>query len=515
MLAFWLAPVTLEAADASGLNNWVDRQAFPRGYSILTSEHLMFPVDVKDWPVRIDSRRQLFVDDYLISSMESLRREYHQPVKHPKNPLVVADRPWEGPELCVETVMRDASTGRFRMWYCDAKARQMYAESDDGIVWRKPELGLISHNGSKKNNIIIDNGYMIGLVENPAAADQSQRYVAMVCQAEPHVKVSGFYVYHSPDGIRWTGKLDWPALICSDNAMLYGSRGVGDTSIFRYDAMLGRYVVDAKFNLYLPTDLMAKLDMPLELGKNRIRSRATVESEDLIHWTRPRFTIFPDEHDERDAQIYGHIGFVYESMWLGILRVLHQERTGWKQVELEQTYSRDGLHWSRPAVRRPFIPLGAADSWDPDYSDPAHAGPLPVGDELWFYYRGSRSSVRDKKDRYTMSIGLATLRRDGFVSLDAGAAAGRLTTRPLTVPGRSLFVNADVASDGWVKAGVVSRDGNSKDGYRLENSIALKKGTTRGQMVWQGTEHLSVEKDTHVRLVFELKNATLYSFWIE
>jgi len=143
---------------------YVNRDPFPQAYRILTSDRLMFPHDEGDWPLKLDSRRQLFVDDYLIASMKGLHREYHQPVKHPENPLVVPDRPWEGPRLCVGTVLRDEAMGRFRMWYRDGKAKEMYAESDDGIAWRKPELGLVAHEGSTKNNIILDNGYMIGMI---------------------------------------------------------------------------------------------------------------------------------------------------------------------------------------------------------------------------------------------------------------------------------------------------------------------------------------------------------------
>ena len=142
-------------------------------------------------------------------------------------------------------------------------------------------------------------------------------------------------------------------------------------------------------------------------------------------------------------------------------------------------------------------------------------GPLIIGDELWFYYRGSRSNERDKTANYTMSVGLARLRRDGFVSLDAGPEPGRVTTRPLTFAGRSLFVNADVAEGGWVRAAVLSADSEPLDAYSLEDGVAITADTTRGRIAWKKAQHLAVADGDHVRLVFELKNAKLYSFWIE
>jgi hypothetical protein len=495
--------------------SYVDREVFPRGYTILSSDRLMFPQVVTDWPVKIDSRRQLFVDDYLIASMEGLQRRYHQPSKHPRNPLLVRDRPWEGAHIWVGTVLRDEPTGRFRMWYADGIERELYAESDDGITWRKPELGLVSHNGSTKNNITFEPGFMIGIIRDPGGEKGARGYLTLVYQTLPHVKQPGFYLYRSPDGLRWTGGLRRPVLTSTENPKLWSSVGMGDTSIFRHDPLLGRYVVDSKFNLYLPAELMKDLNKPVENNKLRIRTRTMAESDDLIHWTRPRYILFPDEHDERDSQIYGHISFVYESMWLGLVRVLHTERSGWKQVEIELTYSRDGRQWSRPVERQPFIPLGDADSWEPDYSDGVMNGPLLVGDELWFYYRGSRSNERDKTDYYTMSVGLARLRRDGFVSLDAGEKPGRLVTRPLTFAGKSLFVNVEVAERGWIKAAVLSRDSEPVAGYAMDDAVALTKGTTRGRMAWKTKPNLDPPGDDHVRIVFQLENAKLYSFWIE
>ena len=47
---------------------YVNRDPFPQAYRILPSDRLMFPHDEGDWPLKLDSRRQLFVDDYLIAA---------------------------------------------------------------------------------------------------------------------------------------------------------------------------------------------------------------------------------------------------------------------------------------------------------------------------------------------------------------------------------------------------------------------------------------------------------------
>lgn len=504
----------LAAGNRPKFNDYVDRRVFPEGYGILTSEHLMYPASVADWPVRIDASRQLFIDDYLVASIQQLTREFHQPVKHPANPLIRADRPWEHPHLWLGFVLHDRDQGRFRMWYNSGKERVLYAESQDGIAWSKPELGLIENSGSRQNNIIIEGGYTIGLIEGTRGPRGGEGFRAIVWHRPPSAPETGYYLYRSSDGLRWTRERERPVITSTCNASLYNTVSAGDTSIVRYDPLLRRYVCDAKTNIYMPLEAMKQLGIVPD-DQNRIRSRAMMESDDLIHWTPPRMTLFPDDRDQPDAQIYGHIGFVYESMWIGMARILHMQRTGWKQTDIELTYSRDGRHWLRPVVRREFIPLGDAEGWEPDYSDPAYNGPLLVNDELWFYYRGSRAAERDRAKNYTMCLGLARLRRDGFVSLNAGDKPGQVTTRPLTAEGRSLFINADVRTGGWVKAAVLSARSEPVAGFTLDDSKPVTADTTRGRLAWQDADRLEFPKDDHVRLVFQMKNAKLYSFWLE
>ena len=504
---------------AEKIESWVDRDRFPEAYSILTSDHIMFPGNVTDWPMKIDSKRQLFVDDYCISSMKNLTRQFHQPVKHSKNPLVVADCPWEleiPGWIYMGFVLYDPSTNKFQMWY-HTGGRTMYAESDDGVVWRKPNLGMVEYKGSRENNILPVRVSHI-LKFDPLASNPKKRYTAVV----------DGYLSYSSDGLHWMADHARPALARGMNSMSpgpYWAKEIGDTSCYRYDPILERYICDAKTVLIMPQTKIKSLGLVLEEGKYRIRLRTMLESEDFIHWTRQRFIMYPDRYDGPDCQIYQHVGFAYESMWLGMVRLMHILPAGFKQVDVQLSYSRDGRHWSRPRQRQLFIEQGRPDSWDPDYTDPSANGPLLVGDELWFYYRGSRHTKRDDPDyvykkgklprSYKMAFGLAKLRRDGFASLDAGQDVGQITTRPVTFKGKKLFVNADVEKGGWVKAAVLTRDSNSIEPYTLDDSLALTKDTTKGRMSWKSKKELVPPGDKHLRLVFQLKNAKLYSFWIE
>lgn len=523
-LMSWLAmmalAISVAAAAPEPSHTWEDRDHFPEAYSILTSDRVMFPDDVSDWPLKIDARHQLFVDDFIISKIEQLTRQFHQPIKHPANPLMPGG--YMG-------VLHDEKQGRFRMWNV-----LDYHTSADGIRWSAP-IPMFQDDFRHETK-----AQLRGFMYNPDLPEREGRYKAIVERrfSEEAKEPGGFYLYHSRDGLKWDLRPRWPVLQRTHNLMRpaefrpqgtgsvrefrwdgtdhFQGNGVGDTSTFRYDTVLKRYIFDGKFGLYLPPQKIQELGLGMD-GKPRLRLRTFSESEDLIHWSPPRFLMYPDRLDPTDRQMYAHVGFVYESMWLGTLQAMRFHATGWKQTDLHLTYSRDGRHWLRPREREPFIPLGGPDSWDADYSTPCYTAPVLVNGELFFYFGGSRNPERDKdpEKRWPIHIGLAKLRRDGFASLNAGATPGQIVTRPLTFAGKNLLVNADVADGGWVKAGVLSRNSQPVAGHELENAVPLTQNTTKGRMTWKAQEKLPSLEEDHLRIQFQLKNAKLYSFWIE
>ena len=100
---------------------------------------------------------QLFVDDHLIAESDNLVRVYHAFEKHTGNPVMTADKPWEGNAVYIYgTVLPNEDGQGYRMWYhsYDGDYRMLYATSNDGIRWTKPNLGLTSFQGSTENNIL-------------------------------------------------------------------------------------------------------------------------------------------------------------------------------------------------------------------------------------------------------------------------------------------------------------------------------------------------------------------------
>ena len=117
------------------------------------------------------------------------------------------------------SVLRDG--GMLRMWYhaiprdWDYQADMSsiaYAESDDGIHWRKPALGILPH-GAEPNNLT-NLGLHSATVFIDPNSPPSHRYRATGCGykglflVHPEIEQSGYYTAHSADGLVWT--LDAP-----------------------------------------------------------------------------------------------------------------------------------------------------------------------------------------------------------------------------------------------------------------------------------------------------------------
>ena len=287
----------------------------------------------------------------------------------------------------IVAVHRDSETGEFRLWYRthrgdfttpggrSERAALMYATSKDGIQWTKPELGLFEWKGSRANNILGTDIPEGNVIVEPDDPDPARRYKAIAANKE-----RGYVLLTSPDGIRWTRHTPAIAPVIRDQGLGYRGKqiGVGDTNWFNYDSRLGCYVWHTKVFIG---------------GK---RARAMLESDDLVHWSRPRVILCADSVDSPDTQLYDMNATFYESIWIAPLRVYHWKR--FKRVEVQLAHSRDGRHFARSADRQVFLPLGPEEEWDPDYHIFVTPFFIDMGEELWIYYTGSRSKARSYDD---------------------------------------------------------------------------------------------------------------------
>ena len=252
------------------------------------------------------------------------------------------------------------------------------------------------------------------------------------------------------------------------------------------------------------------------------RIRKGVPDKNMVFWftpsdKEPRHPEFP----EVDPGIYNFDAIAYESIMLGQYSVWQGPENNvcgklgiQKKNEVFLGYSRDGFHFSRQSFK-PFMAVNETEgAWNWGNMQSINGVPLIVGDSLYFYSSGRRLN-KIMWDSYT-STGLATLRRDGFVSMQAGKEAGYLTTEKITFDGKYLFVNADVkAKKAQLAVEVLDAEGNAIPGYTRKECIALKKTDSVKQIIiWKNKKDLSDLIGKAVRFKFYLTDGDLYAFWV-
>jgi hypothetical protein len=298
------------------------------------------------------------------------------------------------------------------------------------------------------------------------------------------------------------------------------------------------------------------------------RMRCTSTSDDFETWTAPVLTLRADDCDPPDFQIHGLCGFNYENMYLGFIDAMHSGDVGplERTIDLQLALSRDGEVWWRAGNRQTFLPLGNRAAFDAFMILPAHTPPIRIGDELYIYYSAMARRHRGGKypdhrrrepwcgpghpeygeegilewplptcgpDQPTSGMGLARLRIDGFVSVDASSGPGGLLTKPLRFQGRRLHINAD-ARGGIIKAELyqalpvdlaASNWTNSPawnwaidqpiTGYSLGECAGVREDTTDGILGWRSGDSIGPLSDQMIVIRFQLSKASLYSFWLE
>ena len=134
-------------------------------------------------------------------------------------------------------------------------------------------------------------------------------------------------------------------------------------------------------------------------------------------------------------------------------------------------------------------------------------GPLPTPG-IAFITSGSEPGYDDYRPD-AGAICLAVLRRDGFVSLDAGKEEGFLLTKPFTAAGKKLFVNMTTAKGGSLRVEAL----DAKDNV-LAASDPIQGDHPRGEIQWPQNKP-NAWKQQPLRLRFILNNASLYSYWLQ
>ncbi|MBI4605401.1 MAG: hypothetical protein HY721_25840 [Planctomycetes bacterium] len=464
--------------------------------------------------VQVGLRKQLFVDDHVVAETRGVTRELGQVVKaNDGKPVLVADKPWENADLFrFGTVIRDGD--RFRMWYLMNDDLAGYAESQDGLHWTKPDLGEYEHHGSRHNNIADSRGLACFL--DPHETEPAHKYKS----AYGHPTKIMACLAHSPDGLHWT------------------SYNGGEPVTGRAADTVNQLCWDEDARTYR---LFTRTDFGRGLYAGTLdESRGT---RDMINpdvkanpmaWRTVREWCFDREGrwEYKRRQVYSLNGWHYEGVRFGLLWCYEWAgQLGEGTYDLHKRHERDVMNFYIVTARgdepwdltwvyaeKPLVPRGPGGSFDKDWIQAA-PNVITWQDKHWIYYCGSRERhdiyrLREGPalTRWQCAIGLATLRLDGFVCLQAKEAPGVVLTKPFRLEGDRLEVNAD-ARDGRAIVEVLDGDGDPIEGFARSDAEPLHgMDGLRLRPRWSGKESLDTLVGRLVRLRFHLENAKLYAF---
>ena len=485
--------------------------------------------------INLGSRRELFVDEFLIAKKADLELKLHSPT--PKEIVMVRDAPWEGSGSDFETLIREDD--RIRMYYMAAELTNAdatklrfdpgsstprvtyacYAESTDGIHWTKPDLGLFAFNGSKKNNIIWSGPNLDNFTPfkdaNPNCPPE-EKYKAVMSGK------GGLFALQSKDGLRWTLLADTPII----------TKGRFDTQNNAFwDPVRNHYWCYVR-------DFHSPAGSSTSDTRKGIRDILVTTSKDFRSWTDPRRLQYGDTPDEalyinviqpylRAPHIF--VGFparyVDRTFSAAALRSLPDSEHRQKRMNFSPRYgtvvtdgqfmsSRNGEHfhrWTeafvRPGPQRKdnwvygdgFVGLGLIET--PAEDPTAEA-------ELSLYIHENHWKRPNQLRRHT-------LRMDGFVSLHARQKSGEFTSKPIRFNGRTLTLNFSTSAAGSIRVELLGADSRPLPGFSLAECDELFGDTLNRTVTWADRADVSRLTGQTIRIRMTLSDADLYSLKFE
>ena len=465
-----------------------------------------------DAPVELRSRRELFVDRYLIDTLTNARLQLHEP--RDEGSVIRMDNPWEGPHSGYSTVIRDGNL--FRMYYRGVSEhgldgseneRTCYAESSDGIHWTKPNLGLFEFKGSSANNLVLDRAAPIThnfcpFLDARPGVDAAERFKAVGGTGD---KLFGLV---SADGLRWKKLRDEPILSTKDVPFSHVHLFDSQNLVF-WSETEGCYL--CYFRVW-----------------DGLRRIARSTSTDFRTWTPA--VLMRQMHDDGTGpqlapaeNIYTnqtspyfrapHIAIAIAARFFEGRQVLTEKEA--REIHVSADFFKDtsdailmstrgGDVYDRIFLEGYIKPGIGPQNWVSRTNYPAlnivQTGPY----EMSLYVNHDYAQTTAHLRRYS-------LRLDGFASARAGASEGELVTNPFTFTGQELAINFATSAGGGVRFELQDSAGNPLPGFTLADCREQIGNEIERVVTWNSEANLSALQGQAIILRVVLKDADLFA----
>jgi dienelactone hydrolase len=313
-----------------------------------------------------------------------------------------------------------------------------YAESEDGIHWRKPNLGQLLFKGSRDNNALSLPSALTGdacVIKDESDPAPARRYkLAFWTQFDPW-EFPTMRLATSPDGLVWKAAPKPPIQAFLEHASFYRHNGL--------------YIANSQTFL------------PGESGRERGRQGTAWVSTDFDHWLQESAESFalPQAAGPKRDEVHLGVGAAsFGNVAVGLYCIWHNDaQFGKISGDLGLVVSNDGIAFREPVKghrwltteQSPVTPVPGQQY--PTILCQAN-GIVNVGDETRIYHGRWRNASYDRKPKanvedYYAEVALATIPRDrwGALGLIPGASEGSVWSTPVTLPadGCQIRLNAD------------------------------------------------------------------------
>ena len=471
-----------------------------------SAQNVLLASDKEPIVIQLDSRLELFVDHYLIDTLIDTRLVLQK--TRDEGPILKFDKPWEGAFCGYFTIIKDGET--FRAYYRgipeagkDGNSMEItcYAESEDGIHWEKPNLGLFQVNGTSENNVILMNAAPVThnfspFLDAKPGVDQNQRFKAL-----GGTEKSGLIAYVSADGIQWKKLQGEPVF----------RKGQFDSqNVSFWSESEQRYLC------YFRTWT--------EGGYKGFRTVSRTTSKDFVQWGDPVKMNFGDTPYEHLYTSQTHSYFRAPHIYVAIAarfmpgrQVLTEEQA--LSLDVNPKYfkdcsdvifmtSRGGSRYDRTFMESFIRPGIGLQNWVSRSNYPAlnvvQTGPA----EMSVYVQQDYAQPTAHLRRYSMRL-------DGFVSVHAPYKGGEMVTKPFTFSGEKLHLNFATSAAGEIRVEIQDANGQPIPGYSLDDSQTLIGNEIERIVAWENSEDVSKLSGKSIRLRFVMKDADLYSMWFK
>lgn len=420
---------------------WSERRVPPKSFGLLVVLSALALVNGK-----VQAQTELFdetraitlfaFDDVSIPFTQNLKLVMQPAERHAANPVLT-----RGPEGSCDSwavqfygsVIRDPHTGRFKMWYVAVSKeerldsatprsvpwRVAYAESEDGVRWAKPNLGLVESGGNRNNNLVKLDPQLgvvnLKVLDEPDDPNPAHRYKmgAHVWFPKNSVRLGTLAPFVSADG------LNWKLLTIADPVEAELPEANTVIPPLHFEPVGGLYRWDGLYHLSGQNAIMAPRPYHGRVSR-------TFVSPDFATWTQASAIQFvrsaqhgllgPGRSREGEQTHEGISVWNRGNVLVGISGMWHGT-PDWKDLTIDLGFvvSNDGLKFREPAHEHIFLKRGEDGDWD-------QGGLLQgqgfenVGDHTYIYY-GAWDPRAWQNSPPRGGVGIATLVRDRFAAL--------------------------------------------------------------------------------------------------